>query len=91
MRVYKGLKKPLNKRQMTYQMAKKGFVSGVIRLDFNDIINIAHVSGYEGVLDLMSEKLTKSCLLTDQEYECVGAEEGELLVLLKGDAVTILS
>jgi hypothetical protein len=60
----------------------KGWVRGVIPLDLSDLID----NDLEGVLDLMSERLTGGPLLSDISYRVRGHDGNTLHIEVEGDA-----
>ena len=80
---YEVLEKPLTKKQMKKQIADgtNSYVSGVVAVDLSDFID----NDLEGVLDLLSDRLTGSPLLSDINYEVVGHEGSTLHVRVNGD------
>lgn len=66
--------------------AKGRWVEGVVPIDLSDFINC----DLEGILDIMSERLTGSGLLSDISYEVVGHRKDELHIKVAGSAELIL-
>lgn len=84
---FKVLDKPLSMREVVVMSNadKHGYIGGVIRMDLSDFID----NDLEGVLDIMSERLTACGLLSDIEYTVVGHEDNELLVMVRGSVDSI--
>lgn len=62
------------------------FIQGSILVDVNDLIGC----DLETVLDHFSENLTGSPLLMDFSYNVVGAKDGDIRLLITGDASEII-
>lgn len=73
---------PLDKPLTEKDVDSDGWVRGVIRLELSELIS----NDLEGVLDIMSERLTGSGLLSDIAYEVVGHDGDTLFVRVSGDA-----
>lgn len=73
---------PLDKPLTKEDVDADGWVRGVIRMELSEFIN----NDLEGVLDLLSERLTGSGLLSDIAYEVVGHDGDTLFVRVSGDA-----
>lgn len=73
---------PLDKPLTEKDVDSDGWVRGVIRLELSELIR----NDLEGALDIMSERLTGSGLLSDIAYEVVGHDGDTLFVQVSGDA-----
>lgn len=66
----------------------EGYVSGEVAVELNEIIN----SDLEGFLDLISDKLVGSVLLSDISYEASGVSgTGQLVIRVTGDPSDLLN
>lgn len=83
---YQVLEKPLTKTELM-KVEIDGYVSGVVTVDLSEFID----NDIEGVLDILSERLTDSPLLSDINYEVVGHDGDTLHVKVTGDIVEIIS
>jgi hypothetical protein len=84
----KPLDKPLSMRQIV-AMSKAdehGYIEGIIRMDISDLID----NDLEGVLDIMSERLTGGGVLSDIAYTVIGHEDNELFIKVCGDADSVI-
>jgi hypothetical protein len=82
--MYTLLHKPLSKESIRTQLdaAPNEHIRGVVAVELSDLID----NYSDGVLDLLSEKLTGTELLTDIHYKIVGfAGETTLHVEVSGD------
>lgn len=66
-------------------MAKEKWTKGIVEVDLDDIIEL----DAEGFLDLLSEGLTGSSLLSDIQYKAVGVKEGMIQIEVQGDTSMI--
>lgn len=75
------LREPLTKAQIIERQDESGFIKGVVPVPLSSAID----NDLEGWLDIISEKLTGSSLLTNSTYTVVGFEaENVLLVEVSG-------
>lgn len=81
------LKKPLSFKQMQIENDQGKPVSGVIAVRLLDIV----AGDAEEFIDLISDKLTGSDLLTNIDYEVVGHEGNTLWLEVTGDASEIVA
>ncbi len=65
----------------------EGYITGTVPVDLSEIIE----GDLESFLDLLSEKVTGTELLTDITYEIVGFEEAILFIKVTGDVSSIVS
>ena len=63
-----------------------GYVVGVVAVDLSDFID----NDPDGVLDLLSERLTDGPLLMDIAYKVVGHDGDALHIEVSGDASEVL-
>lgn len=83
------LDEPLSKAQIEHQWKadKHGRIKGVVRVELDDLIG----KSLESVLDILSERLTGTEVLSDTSYAVVGIEgETTLLVEVCGEASMVL-
>lgn len=73
---------PLDKPLTAEDVDSDGWVRGVIRVELSELIS----NDLEGVLDILSERLTGSGLLSDITYDVVGNDGDTLFVRVSGDA-----
>lgn len=78
---YTILDEPLNREQIEETMDEHDFVSGVVEIGLNEFIEYT----YEGILDLMSERLIGNDLLMAIDYDVVGHEGNMLHIRVAGD------
>jgi len=76
------LNRPMTRDEILEAKDENGYVTGVVRLDINDIFNTGHIDQF---CDLLSNALIGDDLLMDIAYQVVGAEEGDVLVEVTGD------
>lgn len=76
----------LSIEQMKEMMSKDNFVSGVVSVSIHECIN----SDLEQFLDIISERLTGSSLLSNSNYELLGQDGDNLLFRVTGDASLII-
>jgi hypothetical protein len=69
-----------------FEVSEHGFIIGTISVDINDLISL----DLEGAMDLFAEKLVGNGLLTDIAYTPKGAENGEIIIEIKGNVEMIL-
>ena len=81
------LRKPLSMTAMK-KLAKKnnGWIYGVVRVNLSEILNFE----LEGLLDLISMRLTGTDILMQASYEIVGHTQDTILLFVEGDASAIL-
>jgi hypothetical protein len=85
---YKLLKEPLTRAEILEMANEKNhwWVSGVISVDLNEMFG-----DFEAFLDLASERLTGTIMLSDISYEVVGFEPNNILHMkIGGDAAEVL-
>jgi hypothetical protein len=85
------LDEPLDAAEVRRQFEETTSVEGVVRIDFGEVVETCCQVGFEGLLDVLSYRLTGSCLLLDVDYEVVGVEDGTLLVKVDGDPAMIIA
>lgn len=83
---YKILKEPLSMEEMQSQMEKNQKVQGVVEVELSEIVN----RDLESFLDLISDKLTNTWLLSGTDYELVGHKGNTLHLKVTGDAGLVL-
>lgn len=71
MKKFKVLHKPYTEQEIRQQMDEHGYVSGLVSMTFSAIISY----DCEQVLDILSEKLVGSQLLSDISYNAVGVDD----------------
>jgi hypothetical protein len=82
--MYTVLQQPLSKKAIRdFSDAKPGnYIRGIVAMDLSDLID----NDFEGILHLMSEKLTGTGLLTDIHFKIVGFEDDtKLHIEISGD------
>ena len=82
--MYTLLHQPLSKKAIRDLLDAKpdDYIRGVVAMDLSDLID----NDFEGILHLMSEKLTGTELLTDIHFKIVGFEgETTLHIEVSGD------
>lgn len=84
------LDEPLGPAEIHRQFDETGCVEGVIRIDLGEIVEICCQAGFEGLLDVLSCRLTGSSSLMEIDYEIVGVEDGTLLLKVDGDPSMIV-
>lgn len=78
----KYLNRPMKRDEILEAKDKDGYITGVVRLDINDIFNTGHIDQF---CDLLSNALIGDDLLMDIAYQVVGTEEGDVLVEVTGN------
>lgn len=76
------LEKPYTEEEIKTKADENNRIEGVIKIEMAQIIH----SDMEEFLDILSEKLVGSCLLSDISYKIVGHESDYVLLLsVSGD------
>lgn len=56
---------------------KNGYITGVVRVEFSEVIE----NDIEGFLDILSERLLETDLLSELSCQIVGVEDGRTLLV----------
>lgn len=73
----KPLEKPLNRKQVKEIQKPNGFITVVVPMDFNDLID----NDLEGVNDIAEELILKEGNLSDITYKPVGVAPDNLILV----------
>lgn len=80
------LLQPLSMDELIEQQDVYGNVTDFVAVNLKDIID----GDFESFLNLLSEKMTGTCLLSDISYQTMGCEEGMVIFEVKGNINMIL-
>lgn len=81
------LKKPLSTDEIRKHMDQDGYVSGIVEIELNDILD----KNLDEFFDLLAIRLTDNELLMNISYDIVGHLENTLYIKVTGDASEIIS
>lgn len=71
------LDEPLTHDEVLKLADKNGYVTGVVRVEFSEVIE----NDVEGFLDILSERLLETDLLSELSYQVVGVEDRSALIV----------
>lgn len=81
------LTKPMTYEEIKENMDDNCFIKGNIVINLSEIID----NDFEGFLDIISNRLVGSPLLMDINYNVVGCENGDVLIIqVRGDVSNII-
>jgi len=75
---YEVLEKPLTRAEGIRKKDDAGYIEGVISISLSSLVN----NDYENFLDLITDELAGSVCLSDIQYEIVGCESSDKILLL---------
>lgn len=71
------LSEPLTHDEVLKLADKNGYITGVVRVEFSEVIE----NDIDGFLDILSERLLETDLLSELSCQIVGVENGNMLLV----------